>query len=222
MRASHALPVLASLLGGLLASDTRAQAPPDAAVRVDEIFAQWSSPTSPGCAVSVAEHGLTVMSRAWGMADLEHGIPNTPATIFRGWLGVEAVHGRGCRAAGAGRQAVAHGRRAYTRTRGAGLRNDHHAPSPHDAHEWTARLGKRRVRFAGWGRGNRSHRHAHVLDIVSRQSALNFPPGHEYSYSNTGYNLLADVRGPGERHAVRGILAEAHLRATRDDGHPVA
>jgi CubicO group peptidase (beta-lactamase class C family) len=26
---------------------------------------------------------------------------------------------------------------------------------------------------------------------VSRQSALNFEPGHEYSYSNTGYNLLA-------------------------------
>ena len=84
MRASRALPVLALLLGGLPPSGARAQAPHDAAVRVDEIFAQWSSPTSPGCAVSVAEHGLTVMSRAWGMADLEHGIPNTPATIFDG------------------------------------------------------------------------------------------------------------------------------------------
>jgi hypothetical protein len=27
--------------------------------------------------------------------------------------------------------------------------------------------------------------------VVSRQKSLNFPPGHEYSYSNTGYNLSA-------------------------------
>ena len=39
----------------------------------------------------------------------------------------------------------------------------------------------------------RSHDHDDVLDIVSRQTALNFEPGHEYSYSNTGFNLLAVV-----------------------------
>ncbi|MGH7462429.1 MAG: serine hydrolase domain-containing protein, partial [Longimicrobiales bacterium] len=37
------------------------------------------------------------------------------------------------------------------------------------------------------------HTHAHMLDIVSRQRALNFPPGAEYSYSNTGYNLLVVI-----------------------------
>jgi CubicO group peptidase (beta-lactamase class C family) len=47
--------------------------------------------------------------------------------------------------------------------------------------------------ISGWGRGQRTHDHDWVLDIVSRQSALNFVPGHEYSYSNTGYNLLAIV-----------------------------
>ena len=33
--------------------------------------------------------------------------------------------------------------------------------------------------------------HAHVLDIVSRQRALNFTPGTHWSYSNTGFNLAA-------------------------------
>jgi CubicO group peptidase (beta-lactamase class C family) len=51
------------------------------------------------------------------------------------------------------------------------------------------------AQISGWGRGERSHDHADVLDIVSRQSALNFEPGHEYSYSNTGYNLLAIIVG---------------------------
>jgi CubicO group peptidase (beta-lactamase class C family) len=35
--------------------------------------------------------------------------------------------------------------------------------------------------------------HAHVLDIVSRQRSLNFTPGAQYSYSNTGYNLSAII-----------------------------
>src|SRR5262249_23731264 len=39
----------------------------------------------------------------------------------------------------------------------------------------------------------RVYTQAHVLDVVHQQRALNFPPGHEYSYSNTGFNLLAIV-----------------------------
>jgi hypothetical protein len=37
------------------------------------------------------------------------------------------------------------------------------------------------------------HTHAHMLDIVSRQRGLNYPPGAAYSYTNTGYNLLAVI-----------------------------
>ena len=47
--------------------------------------------------------------------------------------------------------------------------------------------------IAGWPRTTRVHTHAHVLDIVSRQQSLNFPPGSRWSYSNTGYNLAAII-----------------------------
>jgi len=33
----------------------------------------------------------------------------------------------------------------------------------------------------------------HVLDILSRQKAINFTPGTEWSYSNSGYNLAAII-----------------------------
>src|SRR4030095_13624950 len=32
-----------------------------------------------------------------------------------------------------------------------------------------------------------------ALDIISRQKALNFPPGQEYLYSNNGYFLLGGI-----------------------------
>jgi CubicO group peptidase (beta-lactamase class C family) len=57
--------------------------------------------------------------------------------------------------------------------------------------------------IAGWPRTTRVHTHAHVLDIVSRQRALNFPSGTRWSYSNTGYNLAAIIvaRVSGESFA---------------------
>ena len=221
MRASHALPVLASLLGGLLASDTRAQAPPDAAVRVDEIFAQWSSPTSPGCAVSVAEHGLTVMSRAWGMADLEHGIPNTPATIFEGGSVSKQF------TAAAVVLLALDGKLSLTddvRT---------HVPEVPDygmtitlRHLMTHTSGLRDwgsvasiCRLGPWEQVAQARSCARHREPTERPQ---LPAGARILVQQHGLQLAGRRRGPGERHAVRGILAEAHLRATRDDGHPVA
>ena len=45
--------------------------------------------------------------------------------------------------------------------------------------------------IAGWTRTTREYTMAHVLEIISRQQALNYTPGAEYSYTNSGYNLAA-------------------------------
>lgn len=47
--------------------------------------------------------------------------------------------------------------------------------------------------MAGWPRTTRVHSHDHVLEIIARQTALNYPPGDRYSYTNSGYNLLAMI-----------------------------
>ena len=54
--------------------------------------------------------------------------------------------------------------------------------------DWGSVMG-----IAGWPRTTRVYTHAHVLEVVNHQRALNFTPGREYSYSNTGYNLLAII-----------------------------
>src|SRR6476619_141322 len=36
----------------------------------------------PGCAAAVSLNGETVFEKAFGLAELEHNVPNTPQTIF--------------------------------------------------------------------------------------------------------------------------------------------
>src|SRR5215510_12217979 len=36
----------------------------------------------PGCAAAVSLNGETVFEKAYGLAEIEHGVPNTPQTIF--------------------------------------------------------------------------------------------------------------------------------------------
>jgi CubicO group peptidase (beta-lactamase class C family) len=51
--------------------------------RVDSLFADFSKPASPGAAVVVAVGDSTVLSRGYGLADVEHGVGVTATTAFR-------------------------------------------------------------------------------------------------------------------------------------------
>src|SRR5687768_2137131 len=70
------LSMLALCLSPCLARQSSAQDTTDA------IFARWASRESPGCAVGVAKDGKSVLSRAYGMADLERDVPITTGTVF--------------------------------------------------------------------------------------------------------------------------------------------
>ncbi len=50
--------------------------------KLDEVFTPWDSSETPGCAVGVMRDGDLLVQKAYGMADLEHYVPNTPSTIF--------------------------------------------------------------------------------------------------------------------------------------------
>ena len=57
------------------------QLPDSVVTAIDRSFA-WTNTRSPGCAVGVARNGTPVLTRAYGMANLEYDVPNTPETIF--------------------------------------------------------------------------------------------------------------------------------------------
>lgn len=180
------------------------------AAAVDAVFANWGS-TTPGCAVGVGMRGRTVLERAYGMANLEHGVPNAADTIFEagsvskqftaaavlllardGKLSLDdpvRKHIPELPAYGAGAgEAAPRALGAAAADAGVPLTIRHMLTHTSGLRDWGEVAS-----IAGWPRGRRVHTHAHVLDIASRQKALNFAPGSNWSYSNTGYNLSAII-----------------------------
>ena len=160
--------------------------------RTDALFEQWDLSTSPGCAVGVDRAGEPVLRRAYGMADLEWNMPNEPETIFEnGSVSKQFTAGAIVLLALDGKLSLEDDVREYIHElpdypETITLR--HMLNHTSGLRDWGSVAG-----LSGWGRAQRTHSQRHVIDILSRQSALNFTPGHEYSYSNSGYNLLAII-----------------------------
>jgi CubicO group peptidase (beta-lactamase class C family) len=49
---------------------------------VDEVFADLAKPGSPGCALGVFRDGTVIYAKGYGLANLEENIPITPASVF--------------------------------------------------------------------------------------------------------------------------------------------
>jgi CubicO group peptidase (beta-lactamase class C family)/lysophospholipase L1-like esterase len=164
-------------------------ATPDSDSAVDALFAEWTDET-PGCAVGVSQRGEILLERAYGSADLEHGIPNRPDTIFEaGSVSKQFTAAAVLLLAKDGRLSLDDPVRRY-------LPELPYYASPVTIRQMLQHTSGLRdwgsiAWIAGAPRGTRAYTHAHVLDILKRQESLNFAPGTRWSYSNSGYNLAA-------------------------------
>jgi CubicO group peptidase (beta-lactamase class C family) len=183
-------PILTAALVLALAAPARAQVAAPEAARVDAIFARFTGTSTPGCAVGVSRAGRPVLERAYGMADLEHAVANTPATVFEpGSVTKQFTAAAVVLLALDGKFSLEDDVRRWIPELpdyGTPITIRHLLNHTSGLRDWGAVAS-----FEGWPRTSRVHTHAHVLDIVSRQRALNYPPGQHYSYTNTGFNLLA-------------------------------
>lgn len=187
------------LVGLLAAAPAGAQAPTAAAslpagvrAAVDSVFGGWSGTDRPGCALGIARDGAVVYERGYGMANLEHDVPITPASVFH----------------------VASISKQFTAAAVALLARDGRLSLDDDVRRWIPELPDHGHRITlrhllahtsglrdQWdllylARGRFEENRIttpDVLDIVTRQRQLNFAPGTEYLYSNTGYTLAAIV-----------------------------
>ena len=161
------------------------------AQRLDTLFAAWDNTRSPGCALGVSRNGNLVYSRGYGMANLEYDVAIAPDSIFHvasiskqftafsiallaseGKLGLDDEIRRYLPELPDYRQRITI-RHLLTHT--SGLRD-----------QWSL------LRLAGW-RPDDLITEDDVLNMVARQKSLNFVPGAEYLYSNTGFTLLAVI-----------------------------
>lgn len=169
-------------------------APPDAKGKADRIFAEFNRTDSPGCAVGASIDDAPVLTGAYGMADLEHGIALTPASVFEpGSVTKQFTAAAVLLLAQQGKLSLDDPIRKYipeVPDYGAPITIRHLLNHTSGLRDWGSIEA-----IAGWPRTTRVYTHANVLEIVARQRALNYPPGTDYSYTNTGYNLLAILVG---------------------------
>ncbi len=55
---------------------------PKTIARIDSLFKPFDRPDSPGYALGVFRNGQALFQKGYGMASLDHSIPNSPATVF--------------------------------------------------------------------------------------------------------------------------------------------
>jgi CubicO group peptidase (beta-lactamase class C family) len=184
---------LIATLSFAVAINAHAQRGTDTTTRVvDHVFDAWRNTDSPGCAVGVSRNGRVVYERGYGMANLETGTPITPASIFH----VASVSKQFTAMAimllvSDGKLSVDDNIRKYIpeiRDYGTPITIRHLLTHTSGLRDQWELLSLARGRFEE----NRITE-ADVMDIVPRQTALNFTPGAEYIYSNTGFTLLGVI-----------------------------
>jgi CubicO group peptidase (beta-lactamase class C family) len=159
--------------------------------KVDKLFSKWDSTISPGAALAIIKNGRIIYKRGYGMANLEHNIPITSTSVFRigstskqftaSCIAILALQGKisldddirkyipempRYEKPITIRHLLHHtsGIRDYLTLSGIAALPDDHFYTPRDSAE-----------------------------VLSRQKGLNFLPGEEHLYSNSGYFLLGVI-----------------------------
>lgn len=159
--------------------------------QIDQVFAPWDRPDSPGAALAVLLHGEVIYARGYGSANLEYGLPITPETVFH--------------VASVSKQFTAMAVMLLVRDGLLDLHTDihHYLPElPDFGHEITLwhllhhtsglRDQWELLVAAGWRMDDVITREQ-ILKLIDQQRALNFQPGAEYLYCNTGFTLAAEL-----------------------------
>ena len=146
----------------------------------------------PGCAAAVSLNGETVFEKAFGLADLEHNVQNTTQTIFEsGSVAKQFTAAALVLLQQDGKLSLDDPVRKYIPELpdyGSPITIRHLLNHTSGLRDWGSVLA-----LTGAGRGERIVNQDLALDVVIHQRALDFKPGSEYSYSNSGYNLAAII-----------------------------
>lgn len=172
---------------------------------VDAVFAAYDDQT-PGCALGVIRDGEFIYRRGYGLANLEHSVPISAETVFRiasvskqftamivllleqdGLLSLDDAVGRWIP------QLRDFGDRVTLR------QLVHHTSGVRDYLTLMALAGYREADY---------YAAPDLMAMLARQRDLNFRPGAEFLYSNSGYFLLGEVVQRATGKSLAGVAEE--------------
>ncbi len=168
---------------------TYGQIPDSLSKKVDAVFAEYDKTNSPGCALAILKDGKIIYKRGYGMSNMEYNIAIIPTSIFHiASISKQFTAAAIIRLSQEGKLSLNDDIRKYipeVPDFGQTITFNnliHHTSGIRD--QWTLQ------RLAGW-RADDVITEKDILDMLARQKALNFLPGEEYLYCNTGYTLAA-------------------------------
>ncbi len=184
--------LIAVFIVGFMSHPTTAQVNTDVDTSaIDDLFSQWDEEGSPGCAVGIYHEDEIIYENGYGEANLDYGIPNKPGTVF--YIGSVSKH--------------------FAAAAIAILADKEKIDLDEDINEYIEEMPEYdetiRIKdlvyhtsgiydlysllsLAGINVENVLSLQDKV-DLISSQSTLNFEPGSDYMYSNSGYTLMNKV-----------------------------
>lgn len=176
--------------------------------KVDQLFRAWDKPDSPGCALGVIRNGEFVYKHGYGMANLEHSIPLSPQSVFDvGSMSKQFTALSTLLLARQGKLSLDDPISKYLPEMPA-----YQAPITvrHLLHHTSGIRDYLTLAFLA-GKGPADYYSAEdVLRVLARQKELNFQPGDEHLYSNSGYFLLSQIVRRASGQSLR-AFAEANI-----------
>ena len=155
----------------------------DKTAEIDKIFS-WVKPDMPGCVAAASQDGKLTVNRAYGLADLERNVPLTTESLLdAGSIRKQFVAAAILLLVEEGRLALSDDVRKYIPELpdyGHPITIDHLLTHTSGIRDW--------VPLLNWAAGDPD-----AMSMILRQRTLNFVPGTEWSYSNSGYVLLPEI-----------------------------
>ena len=175
-----------------ISSCVSAQVLPDSTTKkIDQLFEKWPGNNGPGYTIGIVRNDSLIYSKGYGMANLEYAIPNKPETIYH--------------MASVSKQFTAYCIMLLEQQGKLKLDDDVRKYLP-----WFPDLQKKItiLHLLNHTSGIRDQwdlvvmsgtrmedviTQEQIIQLLTRQQALNFDPGAEYSYSNSNFSMLAEI-----------------------------
>lgn len=178
------------LISAIIADLTSAQNPDDELTgKVDEIFSSYDKSDVPGCGISIFRDGQSIFKKGYGIANLDYDIANSDSTRF--YMASVSKH-------------VTASAAQLLIIRGELDESDYLSDWIEEWPEWASEVQVRHLfnhtsglpdiyglmRIGGMDVNDVMDLEDYI-EVIKKGEELMFEPGSDYSYTNSGYSLLA-------------------------------
>ena len=172
------------------------------------MFAAYAKPGTPGCVAGVIRDSQLIFSRGYGLANIEHDIPLTSKSVLDiGSTSKQFTAASILLLEQQGKLTLADDVRKFVPelpSYGPTVTIRHLLNHTSGIRDYLTLMSVAGVNFDGVTGDDEA------LRIITRQKALNFPPGSEFLYSNSGYFLLSVIVKRASGKSLR-QFAQEHI-----------